>query len=475
MSLSLSPPGRPARRAAPVLRFLVLGLGLLPALLLLLAGRAHAGLFNPESFVLDNGMQVVVIPDHRAPVVHHMVWYKVGAADEEPGKSGLAHLTEHLMFKGTPDVPAGDFSKIVRRAGGQDNAFTSSDYTGYFQTIAADRLPMVMEMEADRMVNLDYAEGDFAPELKVVLEERSSRTDNNPQALLGEQMDAALYQNHPYGRPVIGWRHEIEGLSRQDAIDFYRAHYAPNNAILVVAGDITAEQLRPLAEATYGQIPARDLAPRARPQEPPQIAPRRIVLTDARVQRPSFSRSYLAPSMTAGDSARAVPLTVLAEILGGGASGRLYDRLVRQSDTAVYAGAWYNEGAMDMGEFAVYAAPSPGTGLQAVEDAVDAEIARIRDEGVTEEELQRAKTVLLAEAVYARDSLGKAARVFGQGLTVGQSIDQIEAWPDQVRAVTAEDVRAAAEAVLQPQRSVTGWLQAPPPPPSTAGSTKKES
>ena len=205
MSFPMSPPGGSARRGtAGTLRFLVLGLGLLPALLLLLAGRAHAGLFDPETFTLDNGMQVVVIPDHRAPVVHHMVWYKVGAADEEPGKSGLAHLTEHLMFKGTPTVPAGDFSKIVRRAGGKDNAFTSNDYTGYFQTIAADRLPMVMEMEADRMANLDYAEGDFAPEVKVVLEERSSRTDNNPQSLLGEQMDAALYQNHPYGRPVIG-------------------------------------------------------------------------------------------------------------------------------------------------------------------------------------------------------------------------------------------------------------------------------
>ncbi|MEQ8347345.1 MAG: pitrilysin family protein [Sneathiellaceae bacterium] len=470
MSFMLPPQARTALHLRAFLAAAVL------PLLMLAPGAAWAGLFNPESFTLDNGMQVVVIPDHRAPVVHHMVWYKVGAADEQPGKSGLAHLTEHLMFKGTPTVPDGDFSKLVRRAGGQDNAFTSSDYTGYFQTIAADRLPMVMEMEADRMANLDYAEEDFAPELKVVLEERSSRTDNNPQSLLSEQMDAAQYQNHPYGRPVIGWRHEIEGLTRADAVAFYRRHYAPNNAILVVAGDIDAARLKPLAEATYGRIPAREVAPRMRPQEPPQLAPRRLTLTDRRVQRPAFSRTYLAPTMTAGESRHAVPLTVLSEILGGGASGRLYDALVRQAGTAVYAGSWYDEGARDLGTFSVYAAPAPDVELAKVEAEVDAEIARILADGVTAEELARAKTVLLAEAVYARDSLGQAARVFGQGLTAGQSIAQIEAWPDDVRAVTAADVQEAARAVLQPERSVTGWLQAPAEPPARpAGQPKKES
>jgi len=428
-------------------------------LLFLTPAMAHAGLFNPETFTLDNGMEVVVIPDHRAPVVHHMVWYKVGAADEEPGKSGLAHMTEHLMFKGTPDVPAGDFSKIVRRHGGRDNAFTSRDYTGYFQTIARDRLPMVMEMEADRMLNLSYGDEHFLPERMVVLEERSSRVDNDPQSLLSEQMAALQYLNHPYGRPVIGWRHEIEELSLEDAMAFYRRHYAPNNAVLVVAGDITAEELRPLAEASYGTIEARPVPPRVWPQEPPQIAPRRVVLTDARVQRPSFVRSYLAPTVTAGDSRHAVPLSLLSEILGGGSSGRLYDRLVRDAGIAVFAGTSYSSGARDQTGFLVYAAPSPDTDLDAVEAAVDVEIARIRDEGVTAEELERARTVLLAQAVYARDSLGTAARVFGQGLTAGQTVEQIEAWPDQVRAVTLEDVRAAAEAVLQAERSVTGLLR----------------
>lgn len=451
-----------ARAPAPAFLFALLA-GLLA---LLLSPQARAGLFDPQTFTLDNGMEVVVIPDHRAPVVHHMVWYKVGAADEEPGRSGLAHLTEHLMFKGTPSVPDGEFSKRVRRAGGQDNAFTSSDYTGYFQTIAKDRLPMVMEMEADRMVNLSYDEAAFAPELKVVLEERSSRTDNNPQSLLSEQMDAALYLNHPYGRPVIGWRHELEALTREDAMAFYRRHYAPNNAILIVAGDITAEELRPLAEATYGRIPAREVPPRLRPQEPPQIAPRRVVLTDPRVQRPAFARSYLAPSLTAGETRHAVPLTVLAEILGGGASGRLYDSLVRQDGTAVYAGAWYDAGARDLGTFRIYAAPAPDVPLAEVEQAVDREIRRLLDEGVTEEELERARTVLLAEAIYARDSLGTAAQVFGRGLTAGQTVEQIEAWPDLVRAVTLEDIREAAAAVLRPELSVTGLLQAPEPAPA---------
>lgn len=446
-------------RSAPVLLAMLLAV----AILLLAPGHARAGLFNPESFTLDNGMEVVVIPDHRAPVVHHMVWYRVGAADEEPGKSGLAHLTEHLMFKGTPDVPAGDFSRIVRRQGGSDNAFTSRDYTGYFQTIARDRLPMVMEMEADRMANLSYGDEHFLPERMVVLEERSSRVDNDPQSLLSEQMAALQYLNHPYGRPVIGWRHEIEELTLEDAMAFYRRHYVPNNAILVVAGDITAEELRPLTEATYGRIEPGAVPARVWPQEPPQIAPRRVVLTDARVQRPLFMRSYLAPTVTAGDSHHAVPLSFLSEILGGGSSGRLYDRLVREEGIAVFAGAGYSSGARDQTGFMVYAGPAQDIGLATVEAAVDAEIVRIREEGVTEEELERARTVLLAEAVYARDGLGRAARIFGQGLSAGQTIEQIEAWPDQVRAVTAADVQAAAAAVLLPERSVTGLLQASEP------------
>ena len=222
--------------------------------LIAVAGQARADLFNAETFTLDNGMQVVVIPDHRAPVVTHMVWYKVGSADEVARHSGLAHFLEHLMFKGTPDVPDGQFSYIVARNGGSENAFTSYDYTAYFQNVARDRLELVMELEADRMTNLILSEEDVQTERQVVLEERRMRVDNNPAAILGEQVRAAQFYIHPYGWPVIGWQHEIEALTHQDVIDFYKRHYAPNNAVLVVAGDITADELRPLAEAYYGSM-----------------------------------------------------------------------------------------------------------------------------------------------------------------------------------------------------------------------------
>ena len=297
-------------------------------------GDARAQVFNPTQFLLGNGMQVILIEDHRAPVVHHMVWYRVGAADEQPGMSGVAHYLEHLMFKGTPNVAPGEFSKIVAREGGRDNAFTSSDYTGYFQTIARDRLELVMRMEAERMHQLAPREADAKPELQVVMEERLSRTDNNPAGLFGEQLDAAQYLNHPYGRPVIGWPAEIQRLTLNDAMAFYRSHYAPNNAILIVAGAVRPAELKALAEKYYGMIPMRPVPPRVRPQEPPQLAARRLSMTDARVAQASLRRSYLAPSRTAGEKQHAVPLAVLAEILNG-PTGRLHKMLVQGDEKCV--------------------------------------------------------------------------------------------------------------------------------------------
>ena len=253
--------------------------------------QAEAALFNPETFTLDNGMQVVVVTDRRAPVVSHHVWYKVGSADSPPGKSGLPHFLEHLMFKGTENLAPGEFSEIVARNGGNENAFTGSDYTGYYQTIARDRLELVMEMEADRMTNLVLDDAAVLPERDVVLEERSQRVDNDPGSRLAEQLNAAQYLNHPYRLPVIGWRHEMESYTREDALDFYRTWYAPNNAVLIVAGDIDAEELRPLAERYYGAIPRRDVPERVRVQEPPQQAAREVELIDPRVRQPSWSRS----------------------------------------------------------------------------------------------------------------------------------------------------------------------------------------
>lgn len=432
---------------------------LLMAVLLLLAAvsPAMAQVFNPTRFTLGNGLDVVLIEDHRAPVVHHMVWYRVGAADEMPGESGVAHYLEHLMFKGTPNVPSGEFSKIVARQGGRDNAFTSSDYTGYYQTVARDRLDLVMRMEAERMHRLTVSEADAKPELQVVLEERLSRTDNSPAAQFREQLDAAQYLSHPYGRPIIGWTHEIKALNLEKAMAFYRTHYAPNNAILIVAGDVSPAELKSLAEKHYGLIPMRPVPQRLRPQEPPQLAARRLVMHDARVTQPSFSRSYLAPSRTAGEKQHSVPLSVLSEILSN-ATGRLHRRLVAGDGPATSAGSYYQSLALDQTTFNLYASPKPGHSIEEVETALDAVLADLLAEGVSEFELAQAKNVMRAGAVFARDSLFGAAQSFGAALTTGLSVEAVEDWPNLVRAVTREQVLEAARAVLDIRRSVTGHL-----------------
>ncbi len=426
-----------------------------------LAGAAEAApgkTFGAETFFLDNGMQVVVIANHRAPVVHHAVWYKIGAADEPPRASGIAHMLEHMMFKGTPSVPNGDFSRVIARNGGNDNAFTNHDYTGYFQNIAVDRLEMVMEMEADRMVNLAFEVAAFETERDVVLEERRMRTDNRANAQFGEQMGAAQFLSHPYGTPIIGWEHEIRGFTHEDALAFYRRHYAPGNAILIVAGDVTAEEIRPLAERIYGRIPAQEVVPRLRPSEPPQRAAGRLVMADERVAAPEWMRSYLSPSYHDDPDDIAVALDVLAEVLGGSTTSRLYQSLVVEQQLAINAGAYFQGTTLDRSRFGVYARPAPGVTVETVEQALDAELARLLAEGVGAEELARAKFGIRSLAVYARDSLSSLARIFGVALTVGLTVEQVEAWPDAVQAVTAEDVLAAARAVLHSESSVTGTL-----------------
>ncbi len=428
------------------------------ALLATGAQAAPGRTFGAESFFLDNGMQVVVIANHRAPVVHQSVWYRIGAADEPPGASGIAHMLEHMMFKGTPSVPNGNFSRMIARNGGNDNAFTNHDYTGYFQNIAVDRLELVMEMEADSMVNLAFAEADFDTERDVVLEERRSRTDNRAGAQFGEQMSAAQFLAHPYGTPIIGWEHEIRAFSYDDALAFYRRHYAPGNAILIVAGDVTPEALRPLAERIYGRIPARPVTARARASEPPQRAARRVIMEDERVAAPEWSRSYLAASYHDDPDGIAVALDVLSEVLGGGTTSRLYQALVVERQLATSAGAYYQGTTYDRSRFGLYARPAPGVAVDEMEAALDAEIARLLADGVSEEELARAKFGIRALAVYARDSLSSLARIFGVALTIGLSVENVEGWPDAVQAVTAADVLAAARATLVKEASVTGLL-----------------
>ncbi|WP_233287399.1 M16 family metallopeptidase [Bradyrhizobium oropedii] len=415
---------------------------------------------RPASFTLDNGLQVVVIPDHRTPVVTQMIWYKVGSADETPGKSGLAHFLEHLMFKGTAKHPAGEFSQTVLRVGGNENAFTSSDYTGYFQRVPREQLPTMMEFEADRMTGLILKDENVLPERDVVLEEFNMRVANNPDARLTEQIMAALYLNHPYGRPVIGWHQEIEKLDREDALAFYRRFYAPNNAILVIAGDVDVKDIRPLVEKNFGPIPAQRAISekRVRPQEPTPAAPRTVTLSDPRVEQPSLRRSYLVPSATTGAAGESQALDVLAQLMGGGANSYLYRALVIDKGLAISTGAGYQGTALDPSQFSISVTPKPGVEFAQIEDAIDKVIADLAQNPARAEDLERVKTQLIAEAIYAQDNQATLARWYGGALTTGLSIDDIRSWPDRIRAVTAEQVRTAAATWLDKKRSVTGYL-----------------
>jgi zinc protease len=424
-----------------------------------------------SDFKLANGMQVVVVPDTRAPVVTHMVWYRVGAADEPRGASGIAHFLEHLMFKSTAKIAVGEFSKIVARLGGQDNAFTGHDATAYFQRVSKDRLRTVMDMEADRMVNLRLDESEVLTERNVILEERRSRIENSPGAILDEQMSAALYQNHPYGIPVIGWMHEMAQLSRQDALDFYKLHYAPNNAILVVAGDVDAATVRELAEATYGKVPANaQIKPRRRVTEPEHRAPRRLELRDPRAGNTSISRYYLAPSYLTAKPGEAEALDLLMKIVAGGTTSRLYQALVVEKKLATSASGWYSGGAMDSGKIGVSAVLAPGVDVAALEAALDDVLAAVIADGVTDEEVQRGKKAYLAEYVYESDNQGTLARRYGWGLTLGRTVAEVDQWPANFSKVTAQDVKAVAGRHLVPQRSVTGVLI--PAPAATTGSSR---
>ena len=447
-------------RAASWARFCALGILAVVAALQAssVSSQATAQTFDLEAFTLDNGLQVVVIPNHRAPIVQHMVWYKVGAADEPTGKSGIAHFLEHLMFKGTETKAPGEFRELIARIGGRHNAFTSSDYTAYFQNVARDRLEIVMTHEADRMANLVLSDEEVLPEREVILEERRSRIDNAPQAQLTEMIEAALYMNHPYQRPVIGWEHEMRGLTTEDAMAFYRLWYAPNNAILIVAGDITAEALRPMAEATYGRVPARAVPLRARPLEPKQNAPRRVVLEDARVRQPAVAIHYLAPSFNARERDQAYALQVLNAILGGGPTSRLKRTLAVEQALAARVGSWYRPDSLDSTTFGFYASPRPGVDLALVERALRAQIRRLCDYGVNEAEVAAAKRRLKTSRIYARDQLGTVPRVIGRALTTGRSLVDIQSWPERIEAVTVEQINRVARQVFEPRNSVTGLL-----------------
>ncbi|WP_375229696.1 M16 family metallopeptidase [Roseobacter sp. S98] len=429
------------------------------ALLALLPASLAANEDAVTTFELDNGMQVVVVEDHRAPVVQHMVWYRAGSADEPPGSSGVAHFLEHLLFKATDTLEAGELSATVARNGGRDNAFTSYDYTAYFQRVAADRLELMMRMEADRMRNIRLTEENILTERDVIIEERNQRTENSAGALFGEQVGAAQFLNHRYGQPIIGWMHEMQTLDMQDALTFYDIYYSPNNAILVVSGDVTPEEVRRLAEKYYGVIPANpDLPERVRTEEPPQTAERRLIFRDARVAQPYVRRSYLAPERDPGDQETAAALTMLAEILGGGQTSFLTEELQFNSQIVTFSGAFYRGVSLDDTTFNVIVVPTPTVSLQEAEDAMDAAIAKFLEEGPDPEQLERIKLQIRAELIYERDDVDRIANRYGQALTSGLTVEDVQAWPDILQAVTEEDILQAARDLFDRRASVTGWL-----------------
>jgi zinc protease len=422
-----------------------------------------------SEFKLANGLVLVVVPDNRAPVVTHMVYYRVGSADEPPGISGIAHFLEHLMFKSTEKLANGEFAAIVSRLGGQHNAFTSTDYTSYYQRVSKDRLARLMEMEADRMVNLRLNDQEVATERQVIIEERRVRTENVPSSLLAEQMTAALYQNHPYRIPIIGWMHEMAKLSREDALAFYKRYYAPNNAIVVVAGDVDPLAVKELAEATYGKLAANPaIGPRMRPQEPEQRSPRRAELRDPRAGNASVRRYYLAPALPRSAPGEAEALYLLMKVAGLGGTSRIYQKLGVEDKVASSAGGWYSGVGLDSGSIGLFATAAPGVSLDRVEQALDRVVHELRENGVTEGELSRAKRQFIAEFVYESDSQEALARRYGSGLALGMTIAQIDSWPETIAKVTLADVKEAARRHLDIRRSVTGTLIPAPAGPERA-------
>ncbi|GAA6194608.1 pitrilysin family protein [Pseudophaeobacter arcticus] len=412
------------------------------------------------SFALDNGMEVVVVEDHRVPVVQHMVWYRAGSADEPIGQSGVAHFLEHLLFKGTDTLAPGELSATVAANGGRDNAFTSYDYTAYYQRVASDRLELMMRMESDRMVNLRLSEEEIVTEREVILEERNQRTDNSPRALFGEQLNAAQYLNHRYGQPVIGWRHEMEALDIDDALSFYGTFYAPNNAILVVSGDVDPAEVKSLAETYYGSLPANPDLPkvRARSKEPPQNAERRLIFRDPRVAQPYVQRSYLATERNAGAQEEAAALYLLAELLGGGSTSYLSNALQFDQQVAVYTGAFYSGVSLDKTSFDFLIVPAEGVSLDQAEAALDATVSAFLAEGVDAEQLERIKLQLRASEIYARDNVDGIANRYGRALTSGLTVQDVQDWPQILQSVTSDEIIAAAQNLLRPEASVTGWM-----------------
>lgn len=431
--------------------FLALALSVLPYTVL-------AAKPTIESFKLANGLEVIVIPNHRVPAVTHMLWIKVGAADDPLGKSGLAHFHEHMMYQGTPGYGAGEYAERITAAGGEQNAFTGNDATAYYITIAKEKLPLAMELEANRMGPLSPSDANTKKEKEVIIEERRARIENNPSALFFEQLNAALWRNHPYHQPVIGWMHEMEGLNRNDVLAFHQRWYYPNNAILILGGDITAAEARPLVERYYGGLSAGSVPKRRWNSEPPHNAERRLLMTHANVKQPVWARSYAADSLGSGKTERALPLLVLSQLLGGGKTSALHRSIVVEKRLASDVDVGYDAFRIGPSELEIQIKPEPGVDMAAVEKAVDEELARAIKDGFSEKDLARAKTLLKAQAIYARDGLESMARVMGWIRMTGLDKEYFTRWPEMIEAVTPAQITEAAKATIDARQSVTGVL-----------------
>jgi len=418
-------------------------------------GTAH-------TFALANGLQVVVLPNHRAPVVTQMIWYRAGSADEPQGHTGIAHFLEHLMFKGTAKYPAGEFSGFVSRVGGEENAFTSYDYTGYHQSVAPDYLEDIMLREADRMENLILNDVVIGPERQVIIEERRMRVDNNPVAMLAEEVSATLFLNSPYRNPVIGWKQEMEKLTREDVIAFYNRFYAPNNAVLIVAGDVLPERVCALAMATYGKVRHRaETSERIRPQDPASWTFREVTMRDPRVTEANYEQYWIVPSYHNAKPGEVEALDLLGEILGGGKRSRLYQKLVVDRGIAADVGSGYRGAMVDDGLFYVNGMPRGAAGLEELRAAVDSEITDIIKNGVSESELEQARKRFIRATVFSLDSPSSLAQLYGAALSSGLTVEDLDKWPDRLRTVKAADIKAVAQRYLFPGRGVLSRLLPP--------------
>jgi zinc protease len=428
------------------------------------SGMVATAFANPHEYRLENGLKVIVKEDNRSPVIVSLLMYQAGSVDELNGVTGVAHVLEHMMFKGTKNVPGGEFSKRIAAAGGRDNAFTSRDYTGYFQQLHKDHLALAIALESDRMHNLLLTEEEFAKEINVVMEERRLRTDDQARSLLFEKMMAAAYQSHPYRRPVIGWMNDLENMTASDAQQWYDRWYAPNNAILVIIGDAKPEEVKSLVQKHYGDIPRRTLLAidKRKPQiEPPQLGIKRITVK-APAEMPYLMMGYHAPVIKDIQSDwEPFALKMLENIMDGHASARLNKSLVRELQIANSAGAGYSATGRGPGMFFLSGTPSPGKTVEELEQAIRAEIKKLIEEEVTEEELNRVKAQVVAGQVFQLDSIFAQAMQIGRLESVGLSYRDIDTMLEKLQAVTAEQIRVVAEkyfnddqltvAVLDPQ------------------------